>query len=151
MQRNVQKHDANFNAPRQNAMNFHCLLESSLIFTPAISSCTKKPHLYANYTAEKMRPFCHNTSSLWGQEKWLPFRRRYFKMHLREWKIFEFQIISHWHVLGSIWEYVMVGWDNGLAPNMRQVIIWTNDGLVYWCTYASLGLNEFKSAMLHIW
>ena len=24
----------------------------------------------------------------------------------------------------------------------RQAIIWTNDGLVYWCIYASLGLNE---------
>ena len=25
---------------------------------------------------------------------------------------------------------------------MRQTIIWTNDGLVYWRIYASLGLNE---------
>ena len=25
---------------------------------------------------------------------------------------------------------------------MRQAIIWTNDGLVYWRIYASLGFNE---------
>ena len=41
------------------------------------------------------------------------------------------------------WQYVIIGSDNGLAPNRRQVIIWTDDGLVYWCIYASLGLNEF--------
>ena len=33
--------------------------------------------------------------------------------------------------------------DNGLGLNRRQAIIWTNDGLVYWCIYASLGLNEW--------
>ena len=29
-------------------------------------------------------------------------------------------------------------------PNTCQAIIWTNDGSIYWCTYASLGLNELK-------
>ena len=32
-----------------------------------------------------------------------------------------------------------------LVQNMAwcwQAIIWTNDGIVYWCIYASLGLNE---------
>ena len=28
-------------------------------------------------------------------------------------------------------------------PGRRQAIIWTNDGIVYWRSYASLGLNEF--------
>ena len=32
---------------------------------------------------------------------------------------------------------------NGLVPDRRQAIIWTNDGLVYWPIYTSLGLNEF--------
>ena len=32
--------------------------------------------------------------------------------------------------------------DNGLAPTRRQAVIWTNDGLVYWRIYASLGLND---------
>ena len=28
--------------------------------------------------------------------KWLPFRRRYFQMHFREWKVFIFWSIFHW-------------------------------------------------------
>ena len=55
-----------------------------------------------------------------------------------------------WHFielcyLGSNWQYVIIGLDNGLAPNRRQAIIWTNDGLVNWCIYVSLGLNELSS------
>ena len=34
--------------------------------------------------------------------------------------------------------------DNGLVPTRRQAIILTNDGLVYWCIYASLSLNELR-------
>ena len=32
-----------------------------------------------------------------------------------------------------------IGLDNGLAPNRRQAIIWTNAGLIYWRIYAALG------------
>ena len=39
--------------------------------------------------------------------------------------------------------YVVIGSDNGLAPNRQQAIIITNDGLVYWGIYASLGPNEY--------
>ena len=42
----------------------------------------------------------------------------------------------------SNWQYVIIGSDNGLAQNRQQAIIWTNDGLVCWCIYALLGLNE---------
>ena len=34
----------------------------------------------------------------------------------------------------SIYQYYNVGSGNGLAPNRRHAIIWTNDGLVYWRT-----------------
>ena len=44
--------------------------------------------------------------------------------------------------LGSNWQYGSIGSGNGLAPNMRQAIIWTNDDLGYWCIYTSLGVNE---------
>ena len=44
---------------------------------------------------------------------------------------------------GSKW-YSSIGSDNALAPNRQQAIIWSNDGLVYWCIYASLGLNELS-------
>ena len=32
-----------------------------------------------------------------------------------------------------------IGLDNGLAPNRRQAIIWTNAGLIYWRIYAAWG------------
>ena len=47
--------------------------------------------------------------------------------------------------LWSIWQYIIIGSDNGLAPNKRQAIIWTNYGLVSWRKYASRGLNEFTA------
>ena len=31
----------------------------------------------------------------------------------------------------------------------RQAIIWTNDGIVYWRMYVSLGLNELKHFKTH--
>ena len=34
--------------------------------------------------------------------------------------------------------------DNGLAPNRRQAIIWSNVGMLYWCINGSLGLNVLK-------
>ena len=45
----------------------------------------------------------------------------------------------------------LVGSDIVLVPIRRQAIIWspwTNDGLVYWCIYASLGLNELTCWIL---
>ena len=34
-------------------------------------------------------------------------------------------------VEGCSWQYTSIGSDNGLAPNTRQAIIWTKDGLIY--------------------
>ena len=31
---------------------------------------------------------------------------------------------------------------NGLAPNRRQAITWTNADSVHWCIYAALGVDE---------
>ena len=45
------------------------------------------------------------------------------------------------------WQQSTIGSDNGLAPNRQQTIIWTNDGIVYWGTYASLGLNELNKSL----
>ena len=42
-----------------------------------------------------------------------------------------------------IWQYVSVGSGNGLAPNMRRAIVWTNDDRVYRRVYiAFLGRDE---------
>ena len=43
--------------------------------------------------------------------------------------------------------------NNGLAPMRRQGIVWINDGLIYCCIYASLGLNALvkPNAYDHGW
>ena len=35
-----------------------------------------------------------------------------------------------------------IGFDNGLARNRRQAIIWTNADPIYWRIYAALGGDE---------
>ena len=40
---------------------------------------------------------------------------------------------------GSNWQYPSIGLDNGLAPNRRQAIIWTNADPIHWRIYATLG------------
>ena len=58
-------------------------------------------------------------------------------------KTFQFQInFTEICSLGSNRQYGSIGSDNGLAPNRRQVIIWTKDGMFYWYTFTSFGLNE---------
>ena len=42
----------------------------------------------------------------------------------------------------SKYKLASIGSDNGLVPNRRQAIIWTNEGLTYCCVSASLCLNE---------
>ena len=44
----------------------------------------------------------------------------------------------------SNWQYCSIGSDNGLAPNRRQTINWTNVGMLYRRIYASLGPNELN-------
>ena len=75
-----------------------------------------------------------------SETKWPPFRRRHFQVHFVECKLLNFnhnfpEICSS----GCNWQYGSIGSDNGLAPNRRQAIIWINDGLGYWCIYASFG------------
>ena len=44
----------------------------------------------------------------------------------------------------SNYQLVIFGSNNGLAPNRHLAIIWTNNGVIYCCKYASFGLNELK-------
>ena len=37
-----------------------------------------------------------------------------------------------------------IGFDNGLAPNRRQAIIWTYVHPIFWCIYVALGGDELK-------
>ena len=40
--------------------------------------------------------------------------------------------------------------DNDVAPIWRQTIVWTNDGIVYWRIYASLGLDDLIKFLLSV-
>ena len=39
----------------------------------------------------------------------------------------------------SDWQYASIGLDNGLTPNRRQAIIWTDAHPIFWRIYAELG------------
>ena len=45
------------------------------------------------------------------------------------------------------WQNPSIGLDNGLAPNRRQAIIWTNADPIIWRIYAALGGDELTEAV----
>ena len=58
--------------------------------------------------------------------------------------IFAFPFNFQWSVLiRSNWWLISIGLDNGLLPNRRQAIIWTNDGIDHIDAkkYVALGLD----------
>ena len=61
---------------------------------------------------------------------------------------FSFQILLKYVVW---WTISSIGSDNGLVPNRRQAIIWTNDGIVYRRIYASLDLIDLSRQGLTKW
>ena len=46
---------------------------------------------------------------------------------------------------GPIDNYLALVLENGLAPNMRQAIIWTNADQSHWRIYATLGEMSFNT------
>ena len=48
--------------------------------------------------------------------------------------------------MGFSYQNASIGSDNGLVPHRQEAINWTNDGLVYWCVYALLCLDELWSS-----
>ena len=57
-----------------------------------------------------------------------------------------------WNVCPNVESIFSQHWfHNGLTPNRRQTIIWTNSGLIYWHKHASLGLDDltFKDGSLN--
>ena len=61
-----------------------------------------------------------------------------------EWKYlkFDYSFIEKFS-FGSNLHKSSIGSDNCLAPNRRQAVIWTSDGLDYWRIYTSLGVHDF--------
>ena len=42
----------------------------------------------------------------------------------------------------SNYQYSSIGLNNGLSPNRRQAIIWTNADPIHWRIYVALGGDE---------
>ena len=58
-------------------------------------------------------------------------RRRHFQVHFLQWKLLYILIEFHLNMfLGVQLDQAWIGSDNGLVPNRRRGIIWTNDGLI---------------------
>ena len=73
------------------------------------------------------------------------FPRWHFQMNFLEWKCMNFdydftEVCSQ----GTNQQYSNIVSDNGLALNRWQAIFWNCVGMLYWCIYASLGLNDNK-------
>ena len=66
---------------------------------------------------------------------------RHFQSHFLEWKILN-KVSLEYVPYGLVDN--MAKSDNGLAPNRRLAIIWTNDDMVQWHIYASRGFVEFS-------
>ena len=78
--------------------------------------------------------------------KWPPFRRRYFQVYFFRMKSIVFWLKFHWSLFLRVQLIITrIGSDNGLAPNRRHAIIWTNADLIYWRIYAALGGDEWMS------
>ena len=82
-----------------------------------------------------------NSISPWT--KWPPFRRGHFQLHFHEWKVLYFDSnFTEVCFLGPNWQKVIITSGNGLAPNRRQAITWSNVDPVLWRIYAALGGDE---------
>ena len=97
----------------------------------------------------KIKPECNGVhiTLIYGT-KWPPFRRRHPSMHFLQrnayisikilLKLIPNGPISNTPALVQIMVCRLVS-DNGLAPNRRQPIIWTNADPIHWRIYVALG------------
>ena len=83
-----------------------------------------------------------------AETKWPPFSRRHFILDFLQWKCLNFDSnFTEVCCYGSNQQYSRISWDNGLAPPMRQAVIWNNDGslLTYICvTRAQLSNSWYR-------
>ena len=77
--------------------------------------------------------------------RWPPFSRRHFQKHFLQWKCKKHQLKYHWCLflmlqltISQHWFRLWLGAGQATSHYLNQ---WW---LVYWCMYASLGLNELK-------
>ena len=73
------------------------------------------------------------------------FGTQHVQKHFREWKkLYLDSTFIKDCSLGSNWQLVSIGSGNGLAPNRRQAITWTNEDSVHRRIYAALGGDELS-------
>ena len=85
--------------------------------------------------------------TLWGPYKMTTILQPMYSNAFFQWKLLYFdsnfsKICSHW----LNYQNSSIALDDSLAIQWQQAIMWTNDGLVYWCTYASLSLQYLTNA-----
>ena len=79
----------------------------------------------------------------WGRDKMPDILQTTFSNAFSSMKMLEPLLKFHWNLFPGVQLTISHHWFRyGLVPVRRQAIIWTNDGLVHWRIYASLGLNE---------
>ena len=96
--------------------------------------------VYNGKTKDEIAYWCSiYTQSL--EVKEVPFpHQTIYRNDQDHWHIEFIEICSPW----SDWQYIIIDSDNYLAPNRRQAINWTKDGIIYWRVYASVGLIDLK-------
>ena len=88
--------------------------------------------------------------SHWGRDKWLPFCRQHLEVHFLygNFWIWNKKILKYFP-LGLIDN---IGSDNGLGPNRRQAIIWSNVGMLYWCICVTrVQYDTNHKCVVHAW
>ena len=84
------------------------------------------------------------TSTQWGRDRMIDTWQMPFSNTFSWMKIVVFWLEFHWRLFPSVQLTIFsMGSDNGLALVSGKSFIWTNDGLVYWRIYASIGPNEW--------
>ena len=85
--------------------------------------------------------------SLWPNKTRLRYVAAFFQIHFLAWNLYIFWL-AHWgrvtHICVS--KLTIIGSDNGLSPDRRQAIIWTNAGIVL---IGPLGTN-FSEILIEI-
>ena len=81
----------------------------------------------------------------WGRDKMDAILQTTFLDYFLLWKLLYFYSNSTQIYSQRFYQqYASIGSGNGLMSKRWQAIVWTNAGLVYWCVYAPLGLNELN-------
>ena len=111
-------------------------------------SCKYRTKTWSSYLADVTapnRPLIHS-----GRDKMATISQKTFSNASPWMKIIVFFNSNFTEICSqrSNYQYASIGSDNDLVPNRWKAIIWTKVGLVYWCIYASLGLNELTGTLM---